>query len=131
VIVVDASTLLEFLLNTDDSPRVGKRLFDRGETLHAPHLLDLEIAQVFRRYERAGAIASVRAEEAFADLEDMPIVRYPHDFLLPRVWALRRNVTAYDAVYLALAESLGATLVTRDSALGSVKDHDARVEVLR
>lgn len=130
MIVVDASTLLEFLLNTDAAPRVAERLFDARETLHAPHLLDLEIAQVLRRYERAGDLSAARANTAFVDLADMQIARYPHDFLLPRVWALRRNVTAYDGAYLVLAEMLGATLVTRDAALASVKGHAARVEVL-
>ena len=109
MIVVDASTLLEFLLNTDAAPRVAKRVFDRNETLHAPHLLDLEIAQVLRRYERAGALSNARAESAFVDLNDLTIARYPHDFLLGRVWSLRRNLTASDAVYLALAEVLGAS----------------------
>jgi predicted nucleic acid-binding protein len=131
VIVIDASALLEFLLNTDAASRVAKRVFGRNETLHAPHLLDLEIAQVLRRYERAGGLSSARAESAFVDLNDMTIARYPHDFLLARVWSLRRNVTAYDAVYLALAEVLGATLVTRDAALASAKGHNARVEVVR
>lgn len=131
MIVVDASALLEFLLNTEAASRVAKRVFDRNETLHAPHLLDLEIAQVFRRYERAGTLSTARAESAFVDLDDMTITRYPHDFLLPRVWALRRNVTAYDAVYLALAEVLGATVVTRDAVLAAAKGHNARVEVVR
>jgi predicted nucleic acid-binding protein len=131
VIVVDASTLLEFLLNTDAAPRVAKRLFDRSETLHAPHLLDLEIAQVLRRYERAGALSNARAESVFVDLNDLTIARYPYDFLLGRVWSLRRNLTAYDAVYLALAEVLGATLITRDAAFASAKGHNARVEVVR
>jgi predicted nucleic acid-binding protein len=106
-------------------------VLDEGETLHAPHLLDLQIAQVLRRYERAGDLPAQRAGQAFDDLRDMTIARYPHDFLLTRVWALRRNVTAYDAVYLALAEALGATLVTRDRALARVRGHDARVEVVR
>ena len=131
MIVVDASTLLEFLLNTDAAPRVAQRLFDSGETLHAPHLIDLEVAQVLRRYERAGAVSKPRAKNTLEDLDDMVIARYPHNVLLPRVWALRRNVTAYDAVYLALAEVLGATLVTRDSALTSVSGHAARVELIR
>jgi predicted nucleic acid-binding protein len=130
VIVVDASTLLEFLLNTDSAPRVAERVFDARETLHAPHLLDLEIAQVLRRYERAGALSAARAKHAFADLADVQITRYPHDILLPRVWSLRRNVTAYDGAYLALAEMLGATLITRDTALATIKGHKARVEVL-
>jgi len=131
VIVVDASALLEFLLNTDAAQKVATRILDGGETLHAPHLLDLEVAQVLRRYERAGSLSAARARYAFDDLADMLITRYPHDFLLTRVWALRRNVTAYDAVYLALAEVLGATLVTRDRALAAVGGHNARVEVLR
>lgn len=131
MIVVDASALIELLLNSDAAPRVSKRLFDLAQTLHAPHLLDVEVAQVLRRYERAGSITSARAEEALQDLGVMPISRYPHDVLLTRGWTLRRNVTAYDAVYLALAEALGATLVTRDSALASVPGHNARVEVVR
>lgn len=130
MIVVDASTLLEFLLNTDAAPRVAERIFGAGETLHAPHLLDLEIAQVLRRYERAGALSAARANHAFVDLADVQITRYPHDLLLPRIWALRRNVTAYDGAYLTLAELLGATLVTRDAALATIRGHKARVEVL-
>lgn len=130
MIVVDASTLLEFLLNTDSAPRVAARVFGARETLHAPHLLDLEIAQVLRRYERAGAMSAARANHALADFADVQITRYPHDILLPRVWSLRRNVTAYDGAYLALAELLGATLITRDTALATIKGHKARVEVL-
>ncbi len=130
MIVVDASTLLELLLNTEIAPQVADRLFDAQDTLHAPHLLDLEIAQVLRRYERARALSAARANDAFSDLAGMQITRYPHDFLLPRIWALRRNLTAYDGAYLALAEILGATLVTRDTALKSAKGHSARVELL-
>lgn len=131
MIVVDASALLEFLLNTDSAPRIAERIFGARETIHAPHLLDLEIAQVLRRYERAGALSAARANNAFVDLADVQITRYPHDFLLPRVWALRRNVTAYDGAYLALAELLGATLITCDAALAATKGHKARVEVLQ
>jgi predicted nucleic acid-binding protein len=130
VIVVDASAALELLLNTPLAARVATRLFSRGETLHAPHLIDLEVAQVLRRWERAGAITAPRAEEAFEDLADLPLVRYPHLLLLPRVWALRQNATAYDAAYLVLAEAIGATLVTRDAALASIPGHTARVEVV-
>jgi predicted nucleic acid-binding protein len=131
VIGVDASALIELLLNTDVAPRLSKRLFDPAQTLHAPHLIDVEVTQVLRRYERAGSVTGGRAEDALQDRCDLPIARYPHDFLLGRVWALRRDVTAYDAVYLALAEALGATIVTRDSALASASGHNARVEVIR
>jgi predicted nucleic acid-binding protein len=129
VLVVDASALLEILLNTPAGDRVAARLFRRGETLHAPHLVDLEVAQVLRRYARAGDVEASRGRAALEDLADFPLTRYPHGLFLPRIWELRRNVTAYDAAYVALAEALAAPLVTRDAALASVRAHRARVEL--
>lgn len=118
MIVVDASALLEVLLRTPSAQAVETRLFQEPrQTLHAPHLLDVEVAQVLRRYATMGEIDDQRGTEALADLADFPIRRYPHDFLLPRVWALRNNFTAYDAVYVALAEALNARLLTRDQRL--------------
>ena len=128
MIVVDASAVLEVLLQTPAAPHVGERIFASGETLHAPHLLDVEIAQVLRRYARAGVISSARAAQALTDLTDLPLNRYPHFVLLPRIWQVRHNLTAYDAAYLALAEALDAPLVTRDRALASVGG--VRVELL-
>jgi predicted nucleic acid-binding protein len=130
LIVVDASALLEVLLRTEAAAVVEERLF-RGETLHAPHLLDLEVAQVVRRYERAGELSARRGGEALEDLGSIQIERYPHHHFLARIWALRSNATAYDACYLALAEALDAPLVTRDRRLAAVPGHGARVEVLR
>jgi predicted nucleic acid-binding protein len=130
MIVVDASAMLEFLLNTVDGPRVAARLFAPGETLHAPHVLDLEVAQVLRRYSLAGQLDPGRGAQALEDLLDLPLARYPHDLFLPRIWMLRRNVTAYDAAYLALAEALDAPLVTRDAALASAPAHGVRVELV-
>lgn len=130
MIVVDASAILEVLLVTAKGSRVEARLFRGGETLHAPHLLDLEVAQVLRRYCAAGELAPERGREALDDLIDLPLARYPHDLLLPRIWALRHRVTAYDAAYLALAEALDAPLVTCDRALASTPAHRARVEVI-
>ena len=118
MIVVDASALLEVLLRTPSAQAVETRLFQEPrQTLHAPHLLDVEVAQVLRRYATMGEIDDQRGTEALADLADFHIRRYPHDFLLPRVWALRNNFTAYDAVYVALAEALNARLLTRDQRL--------------
>ena len=130
MIVVDASALLEALLRTPVSRAVEKWLFDAGHTLHAPHLLDVEVAQVIRRYAMAGEIKIERGRAALADLADLPLERYPHDLLLPRVWELRNNLTAYDAAYVALAEALDAPLVTRDRRLAAAAGHHARVEVV-
>jgi predicted nucleic acid-binding protein len=131
VIVVDASALLEVLLRTPASPAVERRLFDGGESLHAPHLIDLEAAQVLRRYAVAGQIAAERGRAALDDLAAFSLRRYPHDWLLTRLWQLRDNLNAYDAVYVALAEALDAPLLTCDRRLVTAAGHRARVEVVR
>ena len=130
MIVVDASALVELLLDTDEAGAVAARLFNSGASLAAPHLIDVEAAQVLRRYAQVGEIDGRRGREAIADLADMPIRRYPHDVLLPRVWDLRHNLTAYDAVYVALAEALDAPLVTRDRRLARAAGHGAEIELL-
>lgn len=130
MIVVDASTLLEVLLRTAAAENVEERLFGEQESLHAPHLLDVEVAQVLRRYAGGGEIDSERGRAALSDLVDFPIRRYPHGFLLPRAWEIRSNLTAYDAVYVALAEALDATLVTRDRRIAAASGHQAQVEVI-
>jgi predicted nucleic acid-binding protein len=130
VIVVDASALLEALLRTPAARAVEERLFEPRQTLHAPHLLDIEVAQVIRRYAAKGEIDDERGRAALADLVDFPLRRYPHDFLLPRVWDLQNNLTAYDAVYVALAEALDAPLLTRDQRLAAAAGHHARVELV-
>lgn len=130
MIVVDTSALIEVLLRTSGAASVEARLFATGETLHAPHLIDVETTQVIRRYAAGGEIDGVRGQAALDDLTDFPLRRYPHDFLLSRVWALRHNLTAYDAVYVALAEALDATLLTRDRRLAAASGHRARVEVV-
>lgn len=130
MIVVDASAVLEVLLQTSLADSLSRRLFDRHETLHAPHLLDLEVAQVLRRYCARGDLPAQRGLEAIFDLADLPITRYPHEPFLQRVWELRSNVTAYDAAYLALAEALEAPLVTCDRGLASSPGHSAQVELV-
>jgi predicted nucleic acid-binding protein len=130
VIVVDASAVLEVLLRTPAAAAVEERLFLPDETLHAPHLIDLEVAQVLRRYAAVGEIAAERGRLALADFADFPIERYPHTILLPRIWELRANLTAYDAAYLALAEVLDAALLTRDRKLVAATGHRARIELI-
>jgi predicted nucleic acid-binding protein len=130
MIVVDASVVLELLLRTATGRRAEERLFRPNETLHVPHLLDLEVAQVLRRYCASGALLPARAEEALEDLINLPMARYPHAVLLPRIWELRHNVTAYDAAYLALAEALGAPLASCDASLAAAPGHTVRIELL-
>ncbi len=128
MIVVDASALLEVLLQTPSASRIEARLFAPGETLHVPHLIDLEVAHVLRRYEAVGEIGAQRGQEATDDLTVWPLIRYPHDLFLSRVWALRYNLTAYDASYVALAETLDITLVTCDARLAASVGHHATIE---
>jgi predicted nucleic acid-binding protein len=130
VIVVDASALIESLLRTPAAAAVEARLFGGGRTLHAPHLIDIEFAQAIRRYAAKGDIGVERGRAALIALADLPLHRYPHDILLPRVWQLRDNLTAYDAAYVALAEALDAPLLTRDRRLAAAAGHRARVELV-
>jgi len=130
VIVVDASAMIELLLNTSAGSVVARRLSTGNETLHAPHLLDLEIVQVLRRYTLAGALDPARGRQALEDLAEMPVTRYAHDLFVTRIWELRNNVTAYDAAYIAVAEALAAPLLTRDAALASAAGHHAKIELV-
>ena len=129
MIVLDASAAVDWLLQTSSGERIENRIYSRNETLHAPHLLDLEVTQVLRRLVLQKIVSSSRAGEAVGDLLDLRINRYPHVVLLPRIWQLRHNFSAYDAAYLALAEELDAVLITRDGGLASRSGHRAVVEV--
>jgi len=127
MIVLDASAAVDWLLQTSAGQNIDKRIYSRNEALHAPQLLDLEVLQVLRRLVLQGVVSVRRADEAVRDLLDLRITRYPHFVLLPRIWQLRHNCSAYDAVYIVLAEQLGATLITRDARLASASGHTALV----
>jgi predicted nucleic acid-binding protein len=129
MIVLDASAAVDWLLQTPAGQHIEKRLYSRNETLHAPQLIDLEVTQVLRRLALQGLVSVRRADEAVRDLLDLRITRYPHLVLLPRIWQLRHNFSAYDAAYIVLAEKLGATIVTRDARLASASGHAASVEI--
>lgn len=131
MIVVDASAVLEFLLQTPIGIRVEARLFRDDDELHAPHLMDVEVLQGLRRLVRTGEVSSSRAEAAITDLVDLQLHRHPHVDLVARAWKLRDNVTAYDAAYIALAEALDAPLVTCDAPLAASPGHRARIEPIR
>jgi predicted nucleic acid-binding protein len=127
MIVVDASVVLDAILETERSATIERRIFAKEETIVAPHLLDVEIAQVLRRFQASRQLAERRAEEAIADYLALPIERYPHLPLLGRVWDLRRNLTAYDAVYVALAEFLDVRLLTADKRIARYAPHVAEL----
>lgn len=130
MIVLDASAAIEWLLQSPVGVKIEHRIFPPSESLHAPHLLDVEVAQVLRRHVRDKAITAQRGQEALEDLGDLPLSRYPHDFLIPRIWELRATLTAYDAAYVALAELLDAPLLTCDGKIASAPGHAANVEVV-
>lgn len=130
VLVVDASVLAVAL--ADDGSE-GSRARDRlrGEELAAPELVDLEVASVLRRQRAAGKLDDRRARLALTDLADLPMRRAPHLPLLARCWELRDNLTVYDAAYVALAEALGAHLVTADRRIADAPGVSCPVDVLR
>lgn len=130
MIVCDASAVLELLFGTAAGAEVARRLEAEGETLHAPHLVDVEVTQVLRRWVRREFISTDDAERARDDLRNLDVIRYPHPALLDRAWDLRDSLTAYDAVYIALAEALACPLVTCDARLARAHGHRARVEVI-
>ena len=130
MIVVDASAILELLLQTPRAVAVADRLLVRGESIHAPHLLDVEVAQVLRRFVLRNKLSAARAVDALSDLESLNIERHAHVPLLSRMLALRDSMTAYDAAYVALAEGLGAPLLTCDGKMARAQGHTASIELL-
>lgn len=129
MIVLDASAVVDWMLQTPAGQRIEQRIYSRQETLHSVHLLDVEFAQVLRRLVREGTLTARRAEEAIEDLTALRITRYAPMLLLQRIWRLRQNLTAYDAAYVALAEELRAPLITRDQRIAKAPGHAAAVEV--
>ncbi len=128
--VLDASFVVEVLLRTSLGIRYVDRVVDSDESLHVPHLLDVETLHALRRLILAGEVTAQRGLEALVMLLDLPLVRHDHVPLLGRMWELRASMTAYDAAYIALAEGLPAVLVTCDGKLARAHGHRARVELL-
>ena len=131
MIVVDASVAVTALADDGSSGHELRTRLQADADLHVPELLDLEVAAVLRRLvvvERT--LSARRASEALEDLVDLPAERYRHRPLLERVWELRHNLQAYDAAYVALAEALGAVLVTADGRLARFPGLRCELEVV-
>lgn len=130
MIVIDASALVELLVGgTPRATRVAAVIAPH-ETLHAPHLVDVEVGSVLRSLEARGQLTGADAIRALGQLLALDLSRYSHEGLLPRAWQLRANLSVYDATYVALAEQLAAPLVTCDARLGAAPGHGARVVVV-
>ena len=131
MIVLDASALVELLLDTATGQVIAGRIADPSEGLHVPHLADVEVVQALRRYVREGEIDVDTAETALDDLRALDLQRHAHEPLLERVWELRKNLTAYDAVYVALAEVLDGVVLTCDRRLSRAPGMTRRVALVR
>ena len=131
MIVLDASALVELVAGTATGRIVATRIADATIGLHVPHLADVEVTQALRRYVRDGDLAVADAEAALDTLRTLDLQRHAHEPLLPRVWELRDNLSAYDAVYVALAEALDGVLITCDGPLTRAPGVSARIELIK
>lgn len=129
VIVLDASAVIELLLGGTRGRLVEGWLTEHEGELHAPSLVDVESAQAFRRLASSGRITSQRGQAAIEILQELPIERHGTRALLPRIWELRLNLTAYDAAYAALGEALACPVVTFDERLASAPGLKTEVAV--
>lgn len=130
MIVLDASAVVAVLLGpAPEAERIREKVEGPGESLHVPHVMDLEVLHALRRQVLLGTLSSVRSAEAVEDLKNIAFVRYPHATLVDRIWGLKNTLTAYDAAYVALAEALDAPLVTMDARLARAPGIHAAVEV--
>jgi len=129
LIVLDASAAVDLLLRLGAVARIEARLLQFGETLHVPYIFDVEVLEAFRRRALRRELTGHRAGEALEDFAALDVIRYPHLPLVERIWALRSNVSVFDAAYLALAEALDAPVVTADARLARSPGHRTRVEL--
>lgn len=130
MVVVDASTVVNVLLPTARREAIVERLTRPGDSVHAPHIIDLEVVHALRRLDRAGRFDRSAGPAFLAAHRSIAIERHPHTDLIDRIWNLRHNLSAYDASYVALAEALDAPLLTCDARLAGSAGHEARIELL-
>jgi predicted nucleic acid-binding protein len=131
VLVVDASVLVYALIADDGAGERMRLRLDAEATVCAPEVIDLEVANAWRRDLLAGRIGEDRSRLALEDLAGLSLARMPHRPLMPRIWELRHNLTPYDAAYVALAESLNATLLTVDGRSTRAPSLRCEVELIQ
>ena len=129
MIVVDASAAVTMFLNLRPSAARVRARLGQTEEVHVPHLFDVEVLHALRRHSLRGDLSREQSRLILGLLREMKAVRYPHAPLIARIWDLRGNLTAYDAAYVALAETLDAPLVTTDARLAQAPGIRAAVEV--
>lgn len=129
MLVVDASCLYRVLADGKKAHALQARLAV-DEDLVAPHVIDIEVASVIRKEHLLGRLDATAAGQAIEDLQDWPAERYGHQPLLERIWQLRYTVRGWDAAYVALAESLGATLLTLDKRLSLASGPRCAIELV-
>lgn len=130
MIVLDASAAVELVLQTTRARRVAARALNPAERIHAPYLIDVEVAQVLRRLVLAKELTPARGGLALADFAELVIERHPHHPFLGRIWSLRSALSAYDAAYVALSEALGAPMLTCDEKVARAHGHSAKIELV-
>ena len=128
-VVLDASVVVELVLGTGTGASIRGRLSDPMISLHSPELVDLEVLNVLRRYVTAGAVSPDRAVVALDRLNELDLRRHRHGPMRERIWAWRANLSAYDAAYVALAETIDAPLLTTDGRMGRAPGLAIPVEV--
>jgi predicted nucleic acid-binding protein len=130
LIVLDASAAVALLVGQGTgAERIRQEVESPDQSLHVPHVMDLEVLHALRRQTLLGALSSGRSAEAIEDFKNLTLFRYPHATLVDRIWSLRNNLTVYDAAYIALAEALEAPLITMDARLARAPGIRAAIEV--
>jgi predicted nucleic acid-binding protein len=126
VIVLDSAAAVDYLLTRTTGAWVDEQLRD-ADSVHAPHILDVEVVGALRKRVQLGDVTTARAEAALSDFRQLRVTRYPHRPFLERMWELRQNLRASDAVFIALAQVLALPLVTTDLRLARAPGLDIEI----
>lgn len=129
MLIVDASALFELLTGSPRAETIRQLMHDAGD-LHAPHLIDAEVASVIQSQHARERLDDTAAQQCLHDLALWPATRWAHPPLFERVWELRANLRSYDALYVALAEELAAPLLTCDARLSRAPGPTCEIQLV-